>query len=161
MRANYTKAENEALDILDTFGIDSPPIPLFEIVAAYGLNITYAKFTKVPHGNEIAGFIDLERNKIVVNADDPPTRQRFTIAHELGHYILHKKFVENKKKYTVLLRKPLKDLDYSPEEKEANCFAATLLVPKKLLQNYKDLPASISASLFAVSGDVMKYRNRG
>lgn len=160
MKANFIKAENEATDILKTFGVDSPPIPLLDIVSSYGIEISYADFSDVPHGNEIAGFIDLEKNKIVVNEDDSPNRQRFTIAHELGHFIMHQNYIKDGKKYNVLLRMPLKNHNYTPEEQEANCFAASLLVPKMLLESYSELPNGISASLFAVSEDVIKYRKK-
>src|SRR5205823_4215324 len=94
---------------------------------------------------------------IVVNKDDPSTRQRFTIAHELGHYILHQDYVKDESKYKVLLRRPLQDLDYTKEEKEANCFAANLLVPNDLFKKYKDVPNGINSTLFAVSEDVIKF----
>jgi Zn-dependent peptidase ImmA (M78 family) len=158
MKADFYKAENEAKDILKIFGIDAPPIPLLDIVSSYGLNISYADFSDIPRGNEIAGFIVLDENKIVVNEDDSPNRQRFTIAHELSHFIMHQKYIKNGKEYTVLLRRPLKNHKYSSEEQEANCFAANLLVPIEILRNYSALPNSISASLFAVSEDVIKYR---
>lgn len=158
MSADFKKAEQESKDILTTFGVDSPPVPLADIVSSYGLNIKYADFSSIPEGNKIAGFIDLETSNIYVNKDDSPNRQRFTIAHELGHYILHKDYVKDEEKYSVLLRVPLKDRDYAPEEQEANCFAASLLVPNELLKKYKDIPNTIKASIFAVSEDVIKYR---
>lgn len=158
MDANFQKAKDEAKKILTTFGVDSPPIPLTDIVSSYGLNIEYADFTSISKGNEIAGFIDFDARKIYINKDDSPNRQRFTIAHELGHYLLHKDYVKDESKYNVLLRRPLKNLDYTPEEQEANCFAAELLVPKDLLKKYKNLPNTIRASIFAVSEDVMKFR---
>jgi len=160
MNTDFTKAEQQANEILNTFGVDSPPVPLLDIVASYGLGISYADLSKLNRGNEIAGFIDLEKSKIVVNQEDSPNRQRFTIAHELGHYLLHQNYIKNGKKYNVLLRKPVKNQNNSPEEQEANCFAATLLVPKKILNKYPQLPNSISAKLFAVSEDVINYRKK-
>jgi len=158
MKADFNKAVEESKRILITFGVDSPPVPLTNIVSSYGINIVYADFSSLPKGNEIAGFMDFDKKKIVVNKDDPPNRQRFTIAHELGHYLLHKDYVKDESRYNVLLRRPLKDLDYTKEEQEANCFAANLLVPKEMLEKYKKIPNSISASLFAVSEDVIKFR---
>lgn len=157
MSDNLQKAIDISKDILTTFGVDSPPIPLTDIVAAHGLNIVYADFSAVKNGNKIAGFLDFDAHKIYVNKDDPSNRQRFTIAHELGHFLLHQDYVKDESKYNVLLRTPLKDKDYTPEEKEANCFAAYLLVPSELLKKYEKYPNSIVASLFAVSEDVIKY----
>lgn len=157
MSVNLQKAIQESKKILLTFGVDSPPIPLTDIVSSYGLNIVYSDFSSIPKGNEIAGFIDFESKKIFVNKDDPPNRQRFTIAHELGHYILHPDFVKDETKYKVLLRRPLEDKNYTPEEKEANCFAANLLVPDDLIKKYRDIPNGINATLFAVSEEVIKF----
>jgi len=158
MSANFNKAVKESQKILLAFGVDSPPIPLTDIVSAYGLNIVYADFSPLTKGNEIAGFIDFEKKKIFVNKDDSPNRQRFTIAHELGHYILHEEYVKDESKYKVLLRRPLNNRDYTKEEQEANCFAANLLVPKDLLNKYKNMPTTITSSVFIVSEDVIKYR---
>lgn len=157
MNSNLQKAIQESKKILTTFGVDSPPVPLTDIVTSYGLDIVYADFSPLPQGNEIAGFIDFENKKIYVNKDDPPNRQRFTIAHELGHYILHPDLIKNESKYKVLLRRPLNDKKYTPEETEANCFAAYLLVPSELLEKYKDIPNSINSSIFAVSENVIKF----
>lgn len=157
---NFNEAINKSKDVLLSFGVDSPPVPLINIVTSYGIDMVYADFSSIPKGNEIAGFIDLNRNKIFVNKSDSPSRQRFTIAHEFGHYLLHKDYVKDEKRYTVLLRRPLKDLNYSKEEKEANCFAANLLVPSQILSKYKDLPNGIIASLFAVSEDVVTNRKK-
>lgn len=151
------KAIMESKRILSAFGVDSPPIPLTDIVASQGLNVVYADFSTIKQGNKIAGFIDFDKNKIYVNKDDSPNRQRFTIAHELGHYLLHQDYVKDAQKYKVLLRKPLKNGDYTPEEKAANCFAAYLLVPSDILKTYEKLPNTIIASIFAVSEDVIKY----
>ncbi len=160
MSPNFSKAIDKSKEVLSSFGVDSPPVPLIDIVTSYGIDIVYADFSPIPKGNEIAGFIDLDRNKIFVNKSDSPSRQRFTIAHEFGHYLLHESYVRDEKRYAVLLRRPLKDLNYSEEEKEANCFAANLLVPNEILSKYKDLPNGIIASLFAVSEDVVKYNRK-
>jgi Zn-dependent peptidase ImmA (M78 family) len=160
MSTDYKKAIEESKKILETFGVESPPVPLDDIVSSYGLNIVFADFSSIKRGSEIAGFIDFDNKKIVVNKDDPPNRQRFTIAHELGHYILHTTYVQNKSEYKVLLRRPIKEEGYSKEEKEANCFAAYLLVPTEILKKYKDLPNSINATLFVVSEDVIRFSKK-
>lgn len=157
MSADLQKAKEESQKILSDFGADSPPIPLDDIVATYGLKILYSDFSVLPYGNEIAGFINLDTKTIYVNKDDPPNRQRFTIAHELGHYILHPEFIKDDTKYSVLLRQILTNKNYAPEEKEANCFAANLLVPDEMLRKYEDKPNSIISTLFAVSEDVIKF----
>jgi Zn-dependent peptidase ImmA (M78 family) len=160
MSYNIRLAKRESQKLLTDFGIDAPPIPLNDIVSANGLNIVYSDFSVLPQGNEIAGFIDFETKNIYVNKDDTPNRKRFTIAHELGHYIMHPDLIKDDAEYNVLLRHVLSDKNYSPEEKEANCFAANLLVPDSLLKRYRDASNSIVSTIFAVSEDVIQFNRR-
>ena len=72
---------------------------------------------------------------------------------------LHRERFEKKpSEYAVLLRRPMKAAN-SPLEKEANAFAAHLLVPRKLLDKYVGF-ASVDrlAEIFAVSKDVIRAR---
>lgn len=64
---------------------------------------------------------------IVVNENELATRQRFTIAHELAHYILHKE--KNQELYAH------RDAgQYGGIETEANTFASAILMPEKLVK---------------------------
>ena len=66
---------------------------------------------------------------ILVNYSETPTRVRFTVAHELGHYYLKIKpeGLFNGKKYFAY-----RDSDnHDDEEKEANAFAAAVLMPEE------------------------------
>ena len=56
-------------------------------------------------------------------------RQRFSIAHELGHWILH----EGRSQGYLCTAKDLRDYTHSPEEIEANLFAASLLIPRNFI----------------------------
>jgi Zn-dependent peptidase ImmA (M78 family) len=62
------------------------------------------------------------RRVIVVNSKHSSTRKRFTIAHELGHY-----FIQNKPSHCFAHRDAG---NYSLEERYANNFASTLLMPE-------------------------------
>src|SRR5690606_21023092 len=60
-----------------------------------------------------------------------PTRQRWTIAHELGHFILrHNEIMGNK---AIIARNNLTDDEYEALETEADCFARSLLAPPYVL----------------------------
>ena len=127
-----------------------------EIAENYRLQVFFANFGMY---NEVSGFLDYANRSIIVNVSDAATRKTFTIAHELGHFILHKKlFEEHPEDYTVLMRSPMGAVK-DPLENEANSFAANLLVPKVFLNKYKDI-ASISelAKLFIVSEEVIRWR---
>lgn len=60
---------------------------------------------------------------LVVNSLHAPTRQRFTIAHELGHYLLHHREKIQPRRQQGFFQSQIHEL-------EANAFAAALLMPK-------------------------------
>ena len=96
---------------------------------------------------------------ITINKYHSDNRQRFTLAHEFGHYILHKNFLKNSSITDgALFRK-----DYTNDEKEyeANEFAAKLLMPEnKFRQAIEDGCDTINklAEYFKVSSSAVKYR---
>jgi Zn-dependent peptidase ImmA (M78 family) len=69
---------------------------------------------------------------ILVNQDHAPTRQRFSVAHELGHLYLHQYRVPHADR-TMKLRDAQSSQGSAFEEIEANQFAAELLMPRDLL----------------------------
>jgi Zn-dependent peptidase ImmA (M78 family) len=128
-----------------------------EIAESYGLSV---QLVELPGDlNAVAGYIDLGDQVISVNAADPYNRKTFTIAHELGHYLLHRElFKQHPERYQVLLRRPIA-VETDPLEKEANVFAAELLVPMAFLKLYgKYATPDELADLFAVSREVIGYR---
>lgn len=80
---------------------------------------------------EISGALRREDSqwRIYVNRQDSPTRRLFTLAHELGHYFLHKdkrsEFVDSG---FVMHREEVSK--YHEEELEANEFAGNLIMPE-------------------------------
>lgn len=107
---------------------------------------------------DLSGCFDIENGTPTIrfNPGDAPVRQRFTIAHELGHMFLQHghSFRDNANNYnsgTALLR-----------ERDANSFAAELLMPKEVLdwllfkENITDVQEL--ARLLNVSGAAMHYR---
>jgi Zn-dependent peptidase ImmA (M78 family) len=156
------KAKNNALKILDDFGVDCVPVNPAKIARELGITVNFAAFPK--HDN-ISGFYSAEKNAIYVNVNDAASRMTFTIAHELGHERLHKEWTQSSD-YKILYRNQTIVDQKDPKEIEANAFAANLLVPKFLLEKYqiknllKNSIISISdvATLFAVSNFVVKFR---
>lgn len=134
----------------------SPPIPVQEIAEDNGVDVVFANFGA--NGEKVAGFCDFKAKKLFVNAADPLNRQTFTIAHEFGHWILHREFFEtHPDKYSILPRYQ-RTSSNNAFEQEANHFAAHLLVPKYLLSPVKHASASQLASIFAVSRTMMENR---
>lgn len=94
--------------------------------------------------------IDKTNYQIVINASYSNARQRFTMAHELAHYVLHRNDIQNgESKYRL---KSHEDAYHENKENEieANRFAASLLMPKDLVQkiyaeNNNDVKATADA----------------
>lgn len=139
-----------------TSDISAPPIPVYEIAESNGINVVFADFGE--HSESVSGLCDFKAARIYVNKDDSTERQAFTMGHELGHWLLHKDFyLENPDSYPVLPRFSNPNRD-DPMEKEANKFAACLLVPERLLRPVKGAPVSALASSFGVSRTMMEFR---
>lgn len=143
----------------------SPPIPVHEIAEMNGVRIIFTDFRN--KSELISGFCDFRNSKLFVNREDIPERQIFTMAHELGHWLLHREFfLKSPDLYPVLPR--FNKVDYSNSlEIEANQFAANLLVPERLLRPLRGqiVSPSAMARLFFVSRTMMeirlKYRTYG
>ena len=158
-RKEWLRVREAANTQLREFGVLDAPVPVTAMARREGLTLRYADF---PQDENVSGFIDAKSNSIVVNAAEAPSRQMFTIAHELGHWLLHKQQVMDDRQYRVLTREAL-DAPKPLIEKEADGFAADLLVPKFLLDKYYDnapvRPSRASlARIFGVSEEVIKYR---
>ena len=152
---DFERAKEEAAKVISKNFITSPPINLEEIAEGEGLNIAIAEFAQ----KDVSGFIDFEKKMILVNKYDSISRQRFTIAHELGHWILHQKEIEENRDLVVLYRRPIAG-EKDPLEQEANCFAASLLVPLGFLQDVTTRKFSNReiANIFQVSEAVISFR---
>jgi Zn-dependent peptidase ImmA (M78 family) len=160
-KANFERAIAKAKEVLEEQCLFDPPVIAERIARNYGLQVRYYKMK--PVYAKVAGFIDPKEKTIAVNGEDPAHRQNFTIAHELGHYLLEHTL--HQPEYEVLYRKqhPLAVTGNKPDEQEANCFAANLLVPSDMLLDYMRFPFVFDwqlAGIFGVSADVIKYRKK-
>lgn len=90
-------------------------------------------------GDDVSGVLlrDGEDVKIGYAKSNGFKRQRFTIAHELGHYVLNHQrqgvFVDTPEKYFTLFRDSNSSTGEDLQEREANAFAAALLMPRELV----------------------------
>jgi Zn-dependent peptidase ImmA (M78 family) len=104
----------------------SPPIDLMGLARDLGLRIIYADL------GDIAGKIEMVRSDpgpeftISINAADNINRQRFTLAHEIAHFIKHRKQLEAG---NIIDNATYRSLLPEPMEWEANRYAAQLLMP--------------------------------
>lgn len=161
MTPDFEKAKQEAKKLIEASYITSPPVDVVEIAQSLGIDIQYINFGK--KYNHVAGYIDIadEEKVIYVNKHNTPNRQTFTIAHELGHLVLHTKELKKEPDISVLLRVPIGNNEINFLEKEANCFAANLLVPKEFLDNYEEnTDTETLSNIFRVSKDVIGFRKK-
>ncbi len=122
-------------------------------------------------GQNVSGVLLIHEGKgtIGVNPNDSLVRQRFTIAHEIAHYVLHRQktelFVD--KQFSILFRSDNPSTAELRIEREANAYAAALLMPVKLLQKQirsadfnlsDDKGIKKLAEKFQVSEIAMTYR---
>ena len=110
-------------EFLKEYSINDFPFNIVEFVQGLGIKI---KYDDLP--NNISGMLTKEDNAyvIVVEKKHPANRQRFTIAHELAHYFLHKN-VKEKFEDAVFFRGSATD----SIEFQANLFAGEILMPKE------------------------------
>jgi Zn-dependent peptidase ImmA (M78 family) len=117
--------------------------------------------------DDVSGLLVIKNEKayIVYNAKHSKPRKRFTIAHELGHYHLHSKnkplFVDKTRE--VMYRNTASSTGEYMKEREANAFAAALLMPRCLIENYikefDDFEMVVAMSKkFNVSTQAMSFR---
>lgn len=75
---------------------------------------------------------------VIVNASEGPYRQKFTIAHELGHFYMHKPTgIHVDKKSAWAYRNESSKLGTDMIEVEANQFAAEILMPEEVIGGYQ------------------------
>lgn len=155
VRPDFKRAQEEALRVLEDFGFDDPPVDPIRIANDLGIKVHFAKFAD--QFEAVSGFFDADENAIYVNSDEFVRRQTFTVGHELGHYLLHRDWLKSQN-YKVLLRDDTEQKK-EPIEREANAFAAHLLVPRFLLARYyKFATIQELSDLFMVSAPVIKNR---
>lgn len=117
------------------------------------------KILKEDMDYDISGYIE-KRGKnwmIGINKYHSKKRQRFTMAHELGHYVLHRNNIGIKHEDMVLFR----NNEVNPMEVEANNFASELLIPREEFKKHiADGVTKISdlSEKFDVSISAIRYK---
>lgn len=138
------------------------PVDVEMLAKSLGVRVNYSF---LPSG--ISGELVSENGgfAINVNASDPPTRQRFTLAHELGHFVRHRDLIgtgiDDDRAYRSTNVGRYFNTRIGPrEETEANKFAANLLMPWHLIEDMqKDgLTRAQMASRLGVSEHAMAIR---
>ncbi len=122
------KAEN----LVKKYKFNSPPVDVEVIAEGEGVDVVFVKFKE--NSEKIHGFYDHQESRIYVNSEDSLPEKMYTIAHELGHHVLHQEYSASAQ-YVARAFKT----SHSDEEKEADAFASRLLVPSFILEEYSTI----------------------
>lgn len=146
---------DDMLMFAESKGIQMEPLDLNEIVNILGLKLTFE-----PLQNDVSGSLYKDKIdgywRIKVNSLHHPNRQRFTIAHEVAHYILHRKDSTEFNDSEFFRNSELNSM-----EREANSFASEVLMPREKFMAYiKNTSSKIEdiASHFHVSAQAVQLR---
>ncbi len=136
--------ESRVEKLLREHGITGPPVPVEKLARNLGATIR-----KEPYDGDLSGALYRKSGLCVIgiNKNDNYLRQRFTVAHEVGHLLLHDKPVFIDRHYTGELpigvdeeqarkyqRDSMSSQAVDPMEIEANRFAASLLMPDRFVE---------------------------
>lgn len=143
--------------------ISAPPVPVLTIVKSFGIIVRFG-----PLPDDLSGFLvhENERTIIGVNSRQAKPRQTFTLAHELGHFVLHPSanFVDRK---LIFFRDSRSAEAIDIKEMQANEFAADFLMPERFIHSYlKDRTVDLEddeflanlANRFGVSSQALTFR---
>jgi Zn-dependent peptidase ImmA (M78 family)/DNA-binding XRE family transcriptional regulator len=144
--------------LLESAGIIAPPVPVEDLIEGCGVQVLAWKF------QDIDGVVlELDAGTVIwVNREQALTRQRFTLAHELGHHLL---------RHADTFHLDLGG-DLAPNatgghpnydwraERAANEFAANLLMPASMVRQAAGQVSDVAAlaSRFKVSPAAMGFR---
>lgn len=145
--------EGAARELLSRYWDQHLPIDPVKIAASAGVAV-YARGGADDSFYPYSGYYRRVNGApaLEFNVTEAPVRQRFTVAHELGHFALgHEDSPRDGGNF------------YSsgdPKERMANKFAAELLMPATLIRHYFGMAPSVEAlaQQFGVSRDAMGYR---
>lgn len=161
-------ARRQANKLLDRYSLPRAPVDVVALARRLGLSIIFEDL-----GEGVSGLLVTRDGRafIGVQKREAVTRQRFTIAHEIGHYVMRHQLdnynVHVDRGYLISQRGPRSGTGMDVKEIEANHFAAALLMPTGLLRaaisSVGDPPLSDAivtqlAKTFLVSEQAMTIR---
>ena len=134
---NPSKIREKSIELLKKENLFKTPINVEELAQKLSIEVIEEDLDK-----NISGFLMVKNNNsiAVINSRHHKNRKRFTLAHEIGHFVLHKRkdeellFMEESLTY-FRSKNNLEKISESEKkiEREANLFAAELLMPKVLV----------------------------
>ncbi|WVK04401.1 ImmA/IrrE family metallo-endopeptidase [Xanthomonas campestris pv. olitorii] len=145
---------DEALSLAKRLGVAGPPFLVDDLARALGIRVVHEAMDQ-----DMSGFLELRSDGWVagINSHHHRVRQRFTLAHEIAHFVLHRNQQAAFRDQTFARRKS----EPNSMERQADDFAAKLLMADadvkgaidKGMRNLNDL-----ALQFEVSSLAMRFR---
>lgn len=153
----YVPPEIKARQVLEARWDGRLPVDVKGIAESVGLRVIEDQI----EWSGIARYADDHVGEVIVRKSDPSYRKRFTIAHEIGHFLL-----EHVSENSQELRDQTQNYSltfFDPKEVAANKFAAELLMPadvvhKVFMMTTSDDVVSEMADKFGVSKQAIKIR---
>lgn len=146
-RPNIASARMRARQLFEDANVDSIPLLLPKIIKHLESKHDLAVMS-YPFGKNISGILVTIEGKptIGINSDEPLVRKRFTVAHEIGHFVMGHGSCDL--------------CADSNEEREANQFAAELLMPPSLLRDDFKRESDIGelSKKYMVSMEALRYQ---
>ena len=160
---NEKKLEQDSIN--EYIARTAPPVPIEAVARNLGIDVKYKDL------GAISGKIEKDKDgkgyTITVNSKDNGQQRRFTIAHEIAHYMLHRTELDGNKMHRIIED----DESYQSRlnltrEMEANRYAAELLMPASIMQKvvkeynkrHKTITIKDLAEIFDVSYTAMRMR---
>lgn len=151
------KAVESAKRLIAQLKIKDGPIDVEAVARHLGIEV---RMMELP--DDISGLIKRKGKDgqpvIAVNEEQAETRQRFTIAHEIGHFLLHALDPVHVDAAQVYFRGLKTPGGFDMREAQANAFAAELLMPSGILMNELKEGVSMDGSSDLVPGLAKKYQ---
>jgi Zn-dependent peptidase ImmA (M78 family) len=133
-----SRATKMAKQVLEEARIKSAPVRI-DLIAKRHAHVVQKQLPPDVSGMLVPLVAETSKHRwaIVVNQENAEVRQRFTIAHELGHLLLHRYTTPHADAgYKVRFRDKASSAGSVREEIEANQFAAELLMPEDLILSH-------------------------
>lgn len=144
----------QLLRMMADAGLGGIPVDVARVAALLGLYVQYEQMS-----DEMSGYLENREGRWVVgvNSLHAGVRQRFTIAHEIAHFVLHRKD-QGTFRDVIFMRR---SLNANAMERQADSFAAELLMPEvSVVADIRGglVNVHLLAGRYHVSALAMKYR---
>lgn len=159
LQITATSPGNAANELLEKAGVKGPPVPVRKLAERCGALVFFKPFP-----DSLSGLVfSLDEGAVIgVNEGHHENRQRFSLAHELGHYLLrhHQRQGGEEDRVHIDTAEGMSPGFDWRAERAANEFAAELLMPRKLMSAAykKTTDPRVLAEEFEVSELAMGYR---